>query len=142
MIKFFLDTNILVYAYDRTELQRQEKALQLLDEALAGSGAISAQVLGEFYVTVTRKIPNPFDLPRAQEALELLANLHVMTIDATSVLAAIRQQAERRLSYWDSLIVVSAQRSGCEVLYTEDLNDGQRFGPVTVANPFRKEPLS
>jgi predicted nucleic acid-binding protein len=135
--KAFLDTNVLVYVFDHDEPAKGERARELLEQAMPGQLALSAQVLGEFYVTVTRKLRRPLDEIMAVEALEWLRLLHVVALDAALVQAAVRTCRSSQLSYWDGLIVAAAAAAGCERLLSEDLNDGQLIGSVRVQNPFR-----
>ncbi len=134
----FLDTNVLVYAFDHDEPAKCERAQHVLASAEPGALAVSAQVLGEFYVTVTRKLARPLDEATAVEALAWLGLLQVVALDAALVGAAVRVSRSTRLSYWDGLIVAAAEAAGCGRLLSEDLNDGQTIGPVRVENPFRE----
>jgi predicted nucleic acid-binding protein len=135
--KAFLDTNVLVYAFDHDEPAKRERAQEVLENARSGALALSAQVLGEFYVTVTRKLARPLDAAVAGEALDWLGLLHVVALDAALVGAAVRTSRSSRLSYWDALIVAAAEAAGCGRLLSEDLNDGQTIGSVRIENPFR-----
>jgi predicted nucleic acid-binding protein len=135
--KAFLDTNVLVYAFDRDEPAKCERAQAVLASAKPGALTVSAQVLGEFYVTVTRKLARPLEETKAAEALEWLGLLPVVALDAPLVGAAVRVSRSAQLSYWDALIVAAAQAAGCPLLLSEDLGDGQTIGTVRVENPFR-----
>ncbi len=131
----FLDTNVLVYAFDESEPAKRARALALLeDEAL--DIVFSAQVLNEFYWTVTRKLTPAVPEAVAQEVVRELALGRVVPIDASLVEESIALSRRHRLSLWDAGIVVAAQRSGCRELLTEDLASGQAFGSVTVRDPF------
>lgn len=132
----FVDTNVLVYAVDATEPQKRRRALELLTSAPA-TIAISAQVLGEFYVTVTRKLPSPLPEGEAAAAVERLSGLPTVALDAELARAAIGISRDSRISYWDGLIVAAARSAGCERLVSEDLSDGQVIAEVRVENPFR-----
>lgn len=132
----FLDTNVVVYAFDRSAGAKRERALTLLSEP-ATRLVISAQVLNEFYVTTTRKLVQPLDPETALEAVQTLSRLNVVVLDAELTLAAIRLSRDARLSLWDASIVAAAKRAGCRLLLTEDLNHGQRIGDVEIVNPFR-----
>lgn len=131
----FIDTNVLVYAFDASEPAKRARAVALLeDEAL--DIVLSAQVLNEFYWTVTRKLTPTVPADVAQEVVRELALGRVVPIDANLAEEAIALSRRHRLSLWDAGIVVAAQRSGCRELLTEDLTNGQAFGPVTVRDPF------
>jgi predicted nucleic acid-binding protein len=132
----FLDTNVLVYLFDHDEPTKRERAKQLLEEAKPGGLALSVQVLGEFYVVVTRKLKRPLDTSAALQAVDWLSLLRVVALDSVLVKAAIQTGRSSQLSYWDALIVASAKAGGCKRLLTEDLNDGQQIGSVRVENPF------
>lgn len=131
----FLDTNVLVYAFDRSAGAKRQRALTLLNDS-ATRLVISAQVLNEFYVTATGKLAQPLDLETAFEVVQTLSRLNVVAIDAELTQAAIRLSRDAQLSLWDALIVAAAQRAGCRTLLTEDLNHGQRIGDVEIVNPF------
>jgi predicted nucleic acid-binding protein len=136
-VKTFVDTNVFVYAVDDGEPRKRDIARRALVAARYGELLLSAQVIGEFYVTVTRKLAEPLSVDLAAEAVEQLCTLHVVPIDAALAKSAIAVSRSSQISYWDALIVGAAMRGGCSVLLTEDLNDGQELGGVRVENPFR-----
>ncbi|HXC23478.1 MAG TPA: PIN domain-containing protein [Solirubrobacteraceae bacterium] len=133
----FLDTNVLVYLFDDDEQDKQECSREILEDSEPGELVLSTQVLSEFYVTVTRKLAQPLEPALATEAVDWLRLLSVVSTDTALVRSAIDTSRSAQLSYWDGLVVAAATRAACERLLTEDLNDGQRFGPVRVENPFR-----
>lgn len=133
----FLDTNVLVYVFDHDEPAKRQRSQELLARSRPGELAVSAQVLGEFYVTVTRKLRRPLDEARAEEALKWLYLLPVVALDQAIVNAAVQTSRAAQLSYWDALIVSAAAAAGCARLLSEDLHDGQLIGSVRVENPFR-----
>lgn len=134
----FVDTNVLIYAYDRSAGDRHQSAARLVGEfGAARRGATSVQVLQEFYVNVTRKIAEPLDHDTAVRRLEALSRWAVHTPSAADVVAASGLSRSSMLSFWDAMIVHSAGALGCAVLWSEDLSDGQRIGSVIVRNPFR-----
>lgn len=133
----FVDTNILIYAHDLQAGEKRERAASALRRLWENqSGALSTQVLQEFYVNVTRKIGKPLRRATAREIIERYGEWHLVVPDHRLVIDATEIEQRRRLSFWDAMIVVAAQRSGAATLLTEDLNNGQSFGPVTVLNPF------
>ena len=135
--RVFFDTNVVVYAQDLTEPWKRDKAQKMICDALAdGTGVVSGQVLGEMYVTLVKKLR--FDDERAAEEIRQLAQLKVVEISSALVLRAIQIKTECQLSYWDALIIASAEAASCEMVWSEDLNDGQTYGEVTVRNPFMK----
>jgi predicted nucleic acid-binding protein len=135
----FLDSNILVYAYDGHEPKKQKKAQALLKTAIQEESAVlSTQVLGEFFVVTTRRLKQPLSVSEAEKIIEILSILPVAEIDLTLVMRAIDTQKRYRISYWDSLIVATAERAGCARILSEDLNDGQRYNDVLIENPFTR----
>ena len=133
----FVDTNVLVYAFDRTEKKRREKAAKLIHD-LAGTNRIvlSTQVLQEIFVTMTRKIKEPLAVNKTLEILEDFAAWRLFTVDLRAILDAGSLSHDNRISFWDALIVVSARQTGASTLYSEDLNHGQEISGVRVVNPF------
>ncbi len=135
VVRAFVDTNVLVYAFDRRDERKRMRALELIQ---GGSRLVlSSQVLGEFYVTVTRKLATPMPEAEAAEVVERLCALPVVPVDARLVGAAVATSGAHRLSYWDAMIVEAAAVAGCEVLLTEDLSHGTVVRGVRVENPFR-----
>jgi predicted nucleic acid-binding protein len=129
----FVDTNVLVYAYDLSAGDKHERARRLVEELRrTRQGCISIQVLQEFFVNVTRKIPNPLAPSTAREIVQDLARWKTHTPDERSVLAAIDLHEHAGLSFWDAMILRSAASLGCETLYTEDPNAGQSYDGVVV----------
>jgi predicted nucleic acid-binding protein len=133
----FVDTNVLVYVYDRDEPAKQARAAELLGDLVAtGQAVISAQVLEEFYWVVTRKLRAPLEPAEAEQAVQELAQLPVVPLDRTLVLDGIRLSRERRLALWDALVVTAALTAGCKRLLSEDLQAGSSFGSLEVEDPF------
>jgi predicted nucleic acid-binding protein len=136
--KVFLDSNIIVYAYDTHEPEKLVKAQSLLKSwIIQESAVVSSQVLGEFFVVVTQRIKEPLSADEAMEIIEVLSVLPVAEIDLSLVKRAIETHKVYGISYWDSLIVAAAERTGCLKLVSEDLNDGQEYNGIVVENPFR-----
>ena len=135
--KVFLDTNVVVYLFDRDAAAKQKKAREILAaEGRAGNIVISTQVLEEFYATVVRKLGRPLSEQEAEGAVRDLSALDVVEIDVDMVLRSIATARSQRLSLWDSLIIEAAQARDCQRLLTEDLQDGRQFGALRVENPF------
>jgi predicted nucleic acid-binding protein len=133
-----LDTNVVVYAASTLpqDAAKQARALDLIDTAPLG---LSAQVLQEFYVTATRKMRPPMPQTAALDWVETLTSFPCVPVDAALVLEAVDIATRYQLSYWDGAILAAAERLGATTLYSEDLSDGQRYGSVTVVNPFRNK---
>ena len=133
----FVDTNILVYAFDSTDPTRHRSAVELLSRLMDEDRLrLSTQVLQEFYVTMTRKPRPPWSPDQALAKLDDFSAWPVTTIDVPLVREAVLLSRDAVLSFWDALVVVAAARSGANTLYTEDLNNGQVLRGVRVVNPF------
>ena len=131
----FADTNIFVYAASHAAEDRSKKriARELLSSEDIG---LSAQVLQEFYVVATAKERLGISPAEARKAIEAMSKFQVAPITAELVKQAVALSSEHRVSYWDAAIIAAAQTIGSRILYSEDLNSGQKFGIVTVRNPF------
>jgi predicted nucleic acid-binding protein len=133
----FVDANVFVYAFDASAGRKQRAAQTLLERLWeSNNGCVSVQVLQEFFVTVTRKVAQPLPVDEAKARIGELKAWKVFAPTADDVLAAIDLHAEARVGFWDALIVLAAAESGCDVLWTEDLSDGQVMRGVRVRNPF------
>lgn len=134
----FVDTNVLIYAHDVDAKAKHELAKSILQELWSEhSGVLSMQVLQEFYVNVTRKIPRPI----AKESARLVVNAYTIWCIETSpaeISNAFRIEDESRLGFWDALIVASAIKSGANRVLSDDLNAGQMISGVRIENPFAK----
>lgn len=135
----FVDTNILVYAFDTTAGRKHETAKTLIQSLWQShQGNLSIQVLQEFFVTVTRKVSSPYSLTEASNIVEDLSVWAIHSPSVNDVLAAIKLQTQFQLSFWDAMIIHSANVLGCAVLWTEDLNHGQQINKSLIQNPFKK----
>lgn len=133
----FVDTNILIYAHDRSAGPKYDQARELMADLWADrAGCLSLQVLQEFYVNVTHKVAKPLSPDEAAQIITDLAVWQVHRPDVSDVLEAIRLQTSQQLSFWDAMILTSARRLGCNVVWSEDLNSGQDYEGVEVRNPF------
>ena len=134
----FVDTNVLVYAHDRGAGEKHARARELVTRLWRErTGVVSTQVLQELYVNVRRKASAPVSAPEARALLEDYLAWPLVVNDGATLLQALSIEEQFGLSFWDALIVASAQEAGAEVLWSEDLNEGQAYGPVVVRNPFR-----
>ena len=131
----FLDTNVLVYLFDSDAPEKQTRAREILREE-RDRLVVSVQVLGEFYVTVTRKLAVPLTVEAAARAVDALCELQVQALHPDLARSAVRRSRSSRLSYWDALIVETALDAGARVLFTEDLQDGQVIDSLRIVNPF------
>ena len=133
--KYFLDTNILLYADDLDAGQKQDLAIEIIEAAISsGKGVISTQVLQEYFVNATSKLGIQPD--EAKRRIELLCCLDVVRIRVEDILDAIDLNRLHQLTLWDALIVRSAAGAGCDRVLTEDLQHGQVIGGVKIENPF------
>jgi len=133
----FVDTNVLIYAHDVSAGPKHARAKQLLADLWAqGRGCLSIQVLQEFYVNITAKVQRPLDPETARQRVEDLSYWIVHSPTADDVVAAIRLQQTARLAFWDAMVIVSALRLECRVLWSEDLNRGQTIDGLAISNPF------
>ena len=130
----FLDTNVVVYAFDRADPARQRTAIALLTGG--GRLVVSTQVLLEAWWVLTRKLESPLDEDRAREVIDELCCLPVVATDAELVRRAIDAGRRFRIAVWDALIVEAARSGGCRRLLSEDLQPGMDFDGVVVENPF------
>jgi predicted nucleic acid-binding protein len=131
----FVDTNILIYAFDRTAGKKRETAVALLARLWSDRiGCLSLQVLQEFYVTATKKLK--MAPAEAYAQIDRFGKWTVHRPEVEDVLVAIQLHHEKKVSFWDAMILRSAMSSGCDLVWSEDLSDGQRWDGVTVRNPF------
>lgn len=136
--RFFLDTNVFVYSFDRTAAAKNRRATQLIREAVSTrKGIVSYQVVQEFFNLALRRFEEPMSVPEAEQYLgAVFRPLLAVQSSPALISEALRLTDRHRLSWYDSLIVAAAIEGGCGVLYSEDLQHGQRFGQLKVENPF------
>ncbi len=133
----FVDTNVLIYAHDRSAGEKHAQAVSLLKRLWQDrAGCLSIQVLQEFYVNVTRKVAQPLAPEAAAQIIADLAVWEVHSPNVSDVVSAIQLQTRYQLSFWDAMILTSAQQLDCETVWSEDLNAGQEYGNAVVRNPF------
>jgi len=131
----FVDTNVLIYAHDGGAGEKHKRSVELLARLFEeDSGALSIQVLAEFYAAATRKLG--MSSQQAEEAIMDLAGWTIHRAEHADLLRAARLHRRYKIAWWDALVINSAMELGCRVLWTEDLADGQRYEAVTVRNPF------
>jgi predicted nucleic acid-binding protein len=136
--RFFLDTNIFVYSFDRSAAVKARRATQLIRMALTTQkGIISYQVVQEFFNVALRKFSQPMKEAEAEQYLGTVFR-PLLAVHSSQALytEALHLQAKSGLSWYHSLIVSGAIQAQCDLLFTEDLQHGQRFGSLQVANPF------
>jgi predicted nucleic acid-binding protein len=132
----FLDSNVLVYAYDVSNTKKQRAAREFLKNGITARFVISTQVLAEFAAAMLHKISPPASADAVMEALDALAALRLIVPDHELVRRAVEARVSYGLHFYDGMIVAAAERAGCERIWSEDFNEGQKYFGVAVANPF------
>jgi len=138
--EILVDTNVLVYAYDRAEVQKQGRALDTLRRLVAsGRGRLSAQVLAEFFQAATRKIRAPLSPADAHDQIATLIRAWaLLPITPLVVLEAARGVRDHRLAYWDAQVWATARLNQIQLVLSEDFRDGQILDGVRFVNPFAR----
>ena len=133
-----VDTNILVYPYDPRDDRKARRAMEVLAQLESDKrGVLSAQVLNEFFNTVTRNIPNSLDPSNARVTVQrFIEHWKILPVTSDVVQEGMRGAIEYQLSYWDSLIWAAAKLNGVDTILSEDFSHGQVIEGVRVVNPF------
>lgn len=141
MAGLFLDTNVLLYAA-RTKLEGPDARKRPIALGLIGDHdfTVSGQVLAEFYHNAVKDGPYKLSSEEAGQWLDRLAVQPCVAVDSILVKSGVALASRYKISYWDAAILAAAHEGDADLLYTEDLNDGQRYGEVTVINPFKNLP--
>jgi predicted nucleic acid-binding protein len=132
----FLDTNVLVYAYDDGQAKKQSIARGYLRKAVAGEFVISVQVLAELASTLLHRFSPPATTETVIRILDLLSPVPLVQPDMELVRRAVQAKTQYGIHFYDGMIVAAAERSGCGRIWSEDLNAGQEYFGVKVENPF------
>jgi len=136
--KVFVDTNILVYAHDLNSDVKNERARALIEKLWStGGGVLSTQVLQELCVSLRRKVARPLSVEETRNLIEDYSDWEIVINTQDSIIEALHIESRHHISFWDALIVQAAEQSGAEILYSEDLSEGQIYGSVRVVNPLR-----
>lgn len=136
-VKYFADTNVLVYAFDSSEPEKQKIAQQLLERhGNAGELTVSTQVLQEFFFISTRKLAEPLSAETAQQLVQAFSRYPIEQVTPRLIDKAIDRHRRESFSFWDSLVVEAALSSGSEVLLSEDMQDGRKINQLIIKNPF------
>ena len=136
--KIFVDTNILVYSHDVDAEQKHQIAQNTLLELWKNrNGALSVQVLQEFYVTMTRKVLHPIPPNSVRNIIRDYFSWHIEINDLNSILIASRIGEDYKISFWDALIVAAALKAKADKILTEDLQAGQIIEGIPIENPFK-----
>jgi predicted nucleic acid-binding protein len=136
--KYFVDTNILMYAHDTSAGEKHERAKTLVEELWRDrTGVVSTQVLQELSVNLRKKVRRPLDAKATRDIVADYLTWQVVVNGGEAILEAIDLESRYQISFWDAMVIQAAQLSGVEVLYSEDLSDRQKYGSVMVVNPLR-----
>jgi predicted nucleic acid-binding protein len=134
--KYFVDTNILIYAHDRSGGFKYERARDLVERLwISGQGVLSTQVLQELCINLGRKIARPLPVEEVRRIIQDYLTWEIVVNTPGSVLQALEIEVRYKTSFWDALVLQAAESSGAAVLYSEDLAAGQKYGPIHVINP-------
>ncbi len=134
--KCFVDTNILVYAHDRSNGAKHQRAQMLLEQLWdSGRGVLSTQVLQELCISLRRKVTPPLPVEEVRLLIQDYSTWEVVTNTSESVLQALDIEQRYKTSFWDALILHAAEMSGSAILYSEDLAIGQSYGTIRIVNP-------
>jgi predicted nucleic acid-binding protein len=136
--KFFVDTNILLYAHDPSAGLKHHRARQVIERLWdTGEGVLSTQVLQELCVNLRRKVARPLPVDEIRRLIQDYFSWEIVVNTAESVIQALEIEVRYKISYWDALVLQAAESAGAAVLYSEDLADRQRYGVIQVLNPLR-----
>lgn len=130
----FLDTNVVVYAFDTSDPMKQRRAIKALESG--DRLVVSTQVLLEAWWVLTRRLAEPLAIEEASEVIERLSDLPVVATDTDLVKRGIETSRRFEIAVWDAMIIEAARTGGCKRVLSEDLQDGQDFAGVVVENPF------
>jgi predicted nucleic acid-binding protein len=134
--KYFVDTNILIYAHDRAAGMKHEKARELIESLwTSGQGVLSTQVLQELCVNLRRKLAHPLAVGEIRRLVSDYMSWEVVVNAPEAVIQALEIESRYKISFWDALILQAAEQCGAAILYSEDLAAKQSYGTVRVVNP-------
>ncbi len=133
---YFLDSNILIYAFDTGEPRKRAQSRALIESLPAEAIVLSAQVVNEFYFAVTRKLSRKVPAADAEAAVRGLSGFRILPLDYRLSMAAMELVRKHQLSIWDALILESALEGRCSTLFSEDFQHGRTYGTLKVSNPF------
>lgn len=135
-----IDTNILVYAYDKSDLKKHKLAKEVVKAAwLTQSGVLSIQNLAEFYSIITRKIQKPVSTSQAKQIiLDLSEGFEILKYSEQTIISAINNQMIYKIPFWDSLIVATMEENSIDTIITENEKDFKKVEWLNVINPFRE----
>jgi predicted nucleic acid-binding protein len=132
--KAFFDTNVLLYLYSTADATKQARAQEIFERYDERDIVLSTQVIQEFYAAGSRKLG--FSRQYLREAIEKFVVLPLVLLGPAQIIKAIENEQQYQISFWNALILAAAESGGADILFTEDLNHGQRYGRVLAQNPF------
>jgi predicted nucleic acid-binding protein len=136
--KYFVDTNILIYAHDPASGSKRDRARQLIEHLWqSGQGVLSTQVLQELCVNLRRKVARPLPVDEIQQLIQDYLSWEVIVNTPQSTIQALEIELRYKVSFWDALVINAAETAGAAILYSEDLATGQKYGSVRVMNPLK-----
>lgn len=134
--KYFVDTNILIYAHDRSAGIKHDRARKLIERLwTSGEGVLSTQVLQELCINLRRRVTPPLQINDIRQLVQNYLKWEIVVNAPESALDALDIEVRYKISFWDALLLQAAETSGASVLYSEDLSAGQRYGTIRVENP-------
>jgi predicted nucleic acid-binding protein len=134
--KYFVDTNILIYAHDRSAGVKHDRARRAVERLWnTGEGVLSTQVLQELCINLRRKLANPLAADEVRQLIQDYLSWEVVVNTPESVLQALEIEVRHKISFWDALVLQAAESAGAVVLYSEDLATGHHYGSIQVVNP-------
>jgi predicted nucleic acid-binding protein len=134
--KYFVDTNILLYAHDLSGGVKRDRARRVIERLWGtGEGVLSTQVLQEFCVNLRRKVARPLPVDEVRSLIQDYLSWEIVVNTPQSVIHALEIEVRYKISYWDALVLQAADSCGAAILYSEDLSAGQNYGAVQVVNP-------
>jgi len=134
--KYFVDTNILIYAHDSSAGRKHERARELVERLWStGEGVLSTQVLQELCINLRRKVARPLPVEEVRRLIQDYLSWEIIVNGPASVLQALDIEVRYKISFWDALVLQAAESSGATILYSEDLSAGQHHGSIQVVNP-------
>ena len=134
--KFFVDTNILIYAHDRTAGIKHQCARHAIERLwTTGQGVLSTQILQDLCINLRRRLARPLPVDEVRRLIQDYLSWEIVANSPEAVLQALEIEVRYKISFWDALVLQAAEQSGAAILYSEDLAAGQNYGPVQVMNP-------
>ena len=134
--KYFVDTNILIYAHDRSTGIKHERARRIIERLwTSGQGVLSTQVLQELCINLRRKVARPLPVEEIRQLLQDYLSWEIVVNAPEAGIRALEIEGDYKTSFWDALILQAAEQSGAAMLYSEDLATGQSYGSIQVVNP-------